>query len=55
MDGDAIFYYRDYGASLATSATYRPSGKNTKYDLVIATSRFFSKVSEDSRYRPWQL
>jgi hypothetical protein len=32
----------------ATSATYRIGGKNAMYDLVIVTSRFFSKVSEDN-------
>jgi hypothetical protein len=32
-----------YSELLTTSATYRPSGKNTKYDLVIATSRIFQR------------
>jgi hypothetical protein len=30
--------------SLAISESYRITGKNARYDLMIATSQFFSKV-----------
>jgi hypothetical protein len=37
-----------YGRLLAISESYHLSWGNARYDLVIATSRFFSKVLEDS-------